>query len=667
MGADSGEKGGASSAPSGEKKKKVKAGPPAPPAHVEAGHLVVKAALAKVFGLPLDAATTLQPVWVTEAGTAKVTMELGASRRSPFPKDASQHERLLDLVEREVKALTVGPLKRTADGRVVVGDEAIFRSPHAVAETVEVTLLRERDPKKKPDTTVLLAGKKKQVSVKFKVVVEDAVAAEATGEKIFALAEEVIVNEAAVLIAMREQYEANVLADVTAEEDTPKEKAAAGGAAPEEEEEEEEMVVDPFTVSGKIDYEKLITTFGSQRISEELLARMERLLLPGKKLHRFLRRGIFFSHRDVDKICEQLEKKRPFYLYTGRGPSSAAMHLGHLVPFMMTQWLQDAFGVPLVVQMTDDEKFLWKGKYDEATGDFDLDYYRQLTRENAKDIIACGFQKERTFIFSDCDYVGTLYPNILKIQKSVTYSQAKGAFGFDGASNIGQSAFPAVQAAPSFASSFPIPLANFYQSSSSSSLSGTRRGEELLGNAPCLIPCAIDQDPYFRVTRDVAHKLAPRSHPLSGKPALIHSKFFPPLSGALGKMSSSTAANGGTPAAIFLTDSPADIERTIKTHAFSGGRETAKLQREKGADLDKDVSFQWLTFFLDDDDELDNIKQQYGSGSGHYWNTAAVKAKLVAVLQDIVHQHQLRRNAIDDAQLDEWLQIRPLDPPEHRD
>ena len=27
---------------------------------------------------------------------------------------------------------------------------------------------------------------------------------------------------------------------------------------------------------------------------------------------------------------------------------------------MMTQWLQEAFDVPLVIQMTDDEKFLWK-------------------------------------------------------------------------------------------------------------------------------------------------------------------------------------------------------------------------------------------------------------------------------------------------------------------
>ena len=43
--------------------------------------------------------------------------------------------------------------------------------------------------------------------------------------------------------------------------------------------------------------------------------------------------------------------------------------------------------------MTDDEKFLWKGVYND--GDDNLDHYRGLTIENAKDIIACGFIKEK--------------------------------------------------------------------------------------------------------------------------------------------------------------------------------------------------------------------------------------------------------------------------------
>merc|ERR1712187_474147 len=116
---------------------------------------------------------------------------------------------------------------------------------------------------------------------------------------------------------------------------------------------------------------------------------------------------------------------------------------------------QEAFDVPLVIQMTDDEKFLWKGEYDPNTGD-NLDEFRMLTVENAKDIISCGFDKKKTFIFSDCEYFGHMYPNIVRIWKAITYSTARSSFGFQGDSNIGQSAFPAIQAAPSFPSSFTI-------------------------------------------------------------------------------------------------------------------------------------------------------------------------------------------------------------------
>jgi len=127
-------------------------------------------------------------------------------------------------------------------------------------------------------------------------------------------------------------------------------------------EEEEEQLVSIETVVAKdnkgIDYMKLIKQFGSEPISPEQIAQIEQLT--GKKAHHFLRCGIFFSQRDLKFILAQKEQGKPFYLYTGRGPSSDAMHLGHLIPFLFTQYLQEAFNIPLVIQLTDDEKFLWK-------------------------------------------------------------------------------------------------------------------------------------------------------------------------------------------------------------------------------------------------------------------------------------------------------------------
>ena len=51
--------------------------------------------------------------------------------------------------------------------------------------------------------------------------------------------------------------------------------------------------------------------------------------------------------------------------------------------------------------MTDDEKYLWK--------DLTEDQAHALAYENAKDIIACGFDEDKTFIFSDFDYMGFVH------------------------------------------------------------------------------------------------------------------------------------------------------------------------------------------------------------------------------------------------------------------
>ncbi len=54
--------------------------------------------------------------------------------------------------------------------------------------------------------------------------------------------------------------------------------------------------------------------------------------------------------------------------------------------------------MPIVIQLTDDEKFLFK--------DLTLEQCHQFAIDNARDIIACGFDPEKTFIFSNLDYVG---------------------------------------------------------------------------------------------------------------------------------------------------------------------------------------------------------------------------------------------------------------------
>ena len=146
---------------------------------------------------------------------------------------------------------------------------------------------------------------------------------------------------------------------------------------------------------------------------------------------------------------------------------------------------------------------------------------------------------------------------------------------------------------------------------------------------PCLIPCAIDQDPYFRMTRDVAPRLG------FLKPALMHAKFFPALQGANSKMSASDESS-----AIYCTDTPKQIKEKVNKYAFSGGRETVELHRELGGDCEKDISYQWLFFFEHDDEKLAHIEKEYSSGR---MLSGEIKAELIKVITPIVQRHQQAR------------------------
>ncbi|SSD61875.1 Tryptophan--tRNA ligase, cytoplasmic [Saccharomycodes ludwigii] len=380
-----------------------------------------------------------------------------------------------------------------------------------------------------------------------------------------------------------------------------------------------EGAVDENGVSQGIDYDKLIKQFGTKPITEETLTRFRNVT--GREPHHFMKKGMFFSERDFNKILDLYEQGKPFFLYTGRGPSSDSMHLGHMVPFLFTKWLQDVFDVPLVIEMTDDEKFLFKHK-------LTIEDVKQYARENAKDIISVGFKPENTFLFSDLNYVGGgFYETIVRVSRQITGSTAKAVFGFTDSDCIGKFHFASIQIASAFPSSFPDVLG-------------------LPNKTPCLIPCAIDQDPYFRVCRDVADKLK------YSKPALIHSRFFPALQGSTTKMSASDDTT-----AIFMTDTPKQIQKKINKYAFSGGQVSVEDHRRLGGNPDIDVAYQYLNFFKDDDEFLKDCYNKYKSGE---LLSGEMKKYCIEVLQEFVAAFQERRKLVDDKVLDSFMKPHKL-------
>lgn len=316
-----------------------------------------------------------------------------------------------------------------------------------------------------------------------------------------------------------------------------------------------DFVVTPWEVKGEIDYDKLIKDFGVDPISPELIGRLEKHT---GTLHTLLRRGMFFAHRDLGWILDEYEKGNSFYLYTGRGPSGHT-HLGHLVPWMFTRWLQDKFNAKLLFQMTDDEKFLFNPN-------LTLEETNKLSYENALDVIALGFDPDKTEIFSDIDYCKTLYPLALGVAKKINYSTTKAVFGMRNDSNIGQIFFSSMQAVPAF-------------------LESVRKGR----NIPCLIPHAIDQDPYFRVARDVLPRLG------YYKPASIQGRFLPGLAEG-GKMSASIPES-----AIFTTDTEKVAKKKVM-RAFTGGQATTEEQKKLGGNPDICPVYHYMTFLFEADD-----------------------------------------------------------------
>lgn len=364
-------------------------------------------------------------------------------------------------------------------------------------------------------------------------------------------------------------------------------------------------VVTPWEVKGVIDYDRLIKQFGIQPLTPELLNRLKKHT---GELHLFLKRGIFFAHRDLNVILDTLDSGGDFYLYTGRGPSGHT-HLGHLLPWIFTKWLQDKFNVELYFQLTDDEKYLFND-------DMTREQAKKYAYENILDIIAVDFKKGLTKIFIDTEYISKLYPLAIDVAKRVTFSTAKAVFGFNESSNIGEIFYTSIQSAPAF-------------------IGSVERGKP----TPCLIPLAVDQDPHFRVTRDVAGKIG------FPKPAILHCKFFPSLSG-LEKMSSSSPET-----CIYTIDKKEDVERKIM-NAFTGGQPTIKEQKAKGGNPDICPIYQYELFLLEESDEkLKEIKMKCINGElicGEH------KKMLIEKIMKFLRDHQSKREKAKDV-IEEYL------------
>ncbi len=326
------------------------------------------------------------------------------------------------------------------------------------------------------------------------------------------------------------------------------------------------FTVTPWEVKGKVDYKKLAEQFGVKLLTEDDIKKIEEL---AGDSHYLLRRGFFYAHRGLENIVERMASGKRWALYTGRGPS-ADLHLGHIIPWIFAKWVCDRFNVELFFEMTDDEKFLVR--------DVPLEEANRYAYDNALTLVALGFKPNQLHLIIDTEDISYLYKIAIKVAKCLTLSTVKHTFGFTDSTNIGAAFFPTLQIAVAF---LPTEL----------------YGEE----APVLIPAGIDQDPYFRLARDVADRLG---YP---KPCTIYCKFVPALTGEE-KMSASRPET-----AIYILDSD-DIVRRKIMNALTGGQPTRELQKKLGGNPEICVVYRYFMAYVSDDNLVKKIYEDCKSG-----------------------------------------------------
>ena len=362
------------------------------------------------------------------------------------------------------------------------------------------------------------------------------------------------------------------------------------------------------------DYSKrLIEEFGCQSLHSTDLSRLYSLsnhsdALDNKLLEHLHETNMLVSHRDLNILLDAYEKGDKFYIYTGRGPSSGSLHIGHLIPFIVAKHLQDLFDIPVFIQLSTDEKYL--------RDKLSLEEVETMAYNNAVDIMSLGFNPSKTIILSNFNCIKQLYPVTMDILRHTTIKQMIGIFGMKDGDSAGNYYFPAIEAAPAF----PTALEGIIE-----------------GYPRCLVILGIDQDPYFRLARDVAKQI--KCH----KPALLHTTFVPALTDIDSKMSSSNPLS-----AIFLSDTNKQITNKINRKAFSGGQDTMELHKIMGANVSVDVSCRYLQIFhrlSDDKIAIDRILNDYKNG---IVLTGELKKIVIKLLCEIIMKFRANRLNNDD-------------------
>lgn len=416
---------------------------------------------------------------------------------------------------------------------------------------------------------------------------------------------------------------------------------------------DDEVSIDPWGSSQSTDYSRIIEKFG--------LSSMEGVSLNSpSRLHR---RGVVFAHRDLDMVLNAKKSGNPFGVLTGLMPSGR-MHLGHSMVIDQVNWFQQQGG-DVTIAVADLEST--------ATRGISLAEGKKIAAEEyVANYAALGLDPEKTTVYfqSERSVVQKLG---FQLGKRTNLSELEAIYGFDGSTNLAHVQAPLVQAGDilhpqldEYGGLRPIVVpvgidqdphlrltrglaskTNWFNVSDAkmglqvgvsiqednSSIMGVepsgRVNKERQKEVFSKIVTAIQGLGYSDIMSNPKHgtvnipsatskdkgpirmALLSLERSMGGMgllaPSSTYHRFAVGMTGD--KMSSSKPKT-----TLFLSDDIATAEKKIKK-SFSGGQATIEEHRRLGGDPDKDVAYQYMMYFFEEDDKfLGEINQDYRAG-----------------------------------------------------
>jgi len=412
--------------------------------------------------------------------------------------------------------------------------------------------------------------------------------------------------------------------------------------------------IDPWSSQQSTDYERIRSNFG--------LSDIEISRIPNPNL--LHRRGIIFAHRDLDTVLERVNRREKFGVLTGLMPSGK-MHLGHSMVINQVKWFQDQGG-DVTVTVADLEAL--------ATRNVSLKEGRKIAlSEYVNNYAAMGLDPDKTNV-----YFQSMRPVVQRLGftlgQKTNISEFESIYGFSGETNLAHVQAPLVQAGDivhpqleEYGGLRPIVVpvgvdqdphirltrglvgkTNWFNVKSRKSggltvaLSVQEENKRIFGISDNGGVNRDVRNQLFDKLRSSLLKLGfadilsnPKHGTIEIPGATLEDKariqisllslernlggmgLMPPCStyhrfvvGMTGdKMSSSKPET-----TIFMHDSIEEMSKKVK-RAFSGGQATVEEHRRLGGDLSKDVAYQYLQYFFEENDrELESIGRDYESG-----------------------------------------------------